>query len=94
MFLHMSKMKGQSCPMTSALTFVMSYEVLGLSAFFVCSCWGHAMFKCCQYAIDDSKKCACLPSISIKKTLLFCKKPLLGPRKMARDGKNGTKHVN
>jgi len=52
--------------MTSALTFVVSYEVLGLSTSFVGSYWGHAMFKCCQYVIDDSKVCVGLLSISIK----------------------------
>jgi hypothetical protein len=31
--------------MTFALTFVVFYEVLGLSTLFVGSYWGHAMFK-------------------------------------------------
>ncbi len=62
--------------MTSALTFVVSYEVLGLSAFFVRSCWGHVMFKCCQYAINDSKVCVSLPSISIKEALFFLQKTI------------------
>jgi hypothetical protein len=79
--------------MTSTLTFVMSCEVLGLSTPFVGSCWGHVMFKCYQYVIVDSKACANLLSISIKNNNQFCKKLLLGPRKVARDGKNGTKHV-
>ncbi len=52
--------------MTYALTFVVSCEVLGLSTFFVGSYWGHAMFKCCQYVIDDLKICVGLPFISIK----------------------------
>jgi hypothetical protein len=25
---------------------------------------------------------------------LFCKKPLLGPKKVTKDNKNGTKHVS
>jgi hypothetical protein len=54
--------------MTFALTLVVSCEVLGLSTFFVGSYWGHAMFKCCQYVIDDSKVCVGLLYISIKKT--------------------------
>jgi hypothetical protein len=80
--------------MTSTLTFVVYYEVLRLSTFFVGFCWCHAMYKCCQYAIDDSKVCTCLLSISIKQALLFCKKPSLGPRKVTRDDKNGTKDVS
>ncbi len=52
--------------MTSALTFVVSCEVLGLSTFFVGFYWGHAMFKCCQYVIDDFQICVGLPFISIK----------------------------
>jgi hypothetical protein len=52
--------------MTSTLTFVVSCEVVGLSTFFVGSYWGHAMFKCFQYVIDESKVCVGLLSISIK----------------------------
>jgi hypothetical protein len=52
--------------MTSALTFVVPYELLGLTMPFIGSCWGHAMFKCCQYVIDDIKVSTRLTSISIK----------------------------
>jgi hypothetical protein len=52
--------------MTFVLTFVLSCEVLGLLAPFVGSCWGHAMFKCCEYVIDNSKVCVGMPSTSIK----------------------------
>ncbi len=52
------KDEGSNIPtMTSTLAFVVSCEVLGLSTPFVGSCWGHVMFKCYQYAIDDSKVC-------------------------------------
>jgi len=33
--------------MTSALTFVVSCKLLGLTTPFIGSFWGHAMFKCC-----------------------------------------------
>jgi hypothetical protein len=33
--------------MTSALTSVVSCELLGLITPFIGSCWGHAMSKCC-----------------------------------------------
>jgi hypothetical protein len=63
------KDEGSNIPtMTSTLTFIVSCEVLGLSTPFVCSCWGHVMFECYQYAIDDSKVCVNFLSISIKKT--------------------------
>jgi hypothetical protein len=52
--------------MTFPLTFIVSYEVLGLLAPFVGSCSGHAMSKCCQYALDDSKVCVGLLFMSIK----------------------------
>jgi hypothetical protein len=65
MLLNMSKMKGDHSTMISILTFVMSCEVLGLSTPFVGTCWGHAMFKCCQCAANDSKVCIGLTSISI-----------------------------
>jgi len=35
---------------------------------FVGTCWGYAIFKCCQYAINDSKFNVNLTSISIKET--------------------------
>jgi hypothetical protein len=54
---------------TSTLTwYVVSYEVLGLSAPSIMACWGHVMSKCCQYAIEESKVCVGLPSISNFKT--------------------------
>jgi hypothetical protein len=52
--------------MTSTLASVVSCEILGLLAPFVGSYWGHAMSKCSQYSIDDSKVCVGLSSISIK----------------------------
>jgi hypothetical protein len=70
--------------MTSTLLFVVSYEVLGLLTIFVGSCWGHAMFKCCQYAIDDSKVCASLPSISIKEALFFLQKTITWTKKSGK----------
>ncbi len=53
--------------MTSVLTFVVSCKLLGLTIPFVGSYWGHAKFKCCQYAIDDTKVSIRLTLISIKK---------------------------
>jgi hypothetical protein len=52
--------------MTNALTFVVSCELLKLTTPFIGSCWGHAMYKCCQYATDDIKMSIGLTSISIK----------------------------
>jgi hypothetical protein len=52
--------------MTIVLTFVVSYEVLGLVEPLARSCWGHAMSKSCQYATDDSKVFIGLTLISIK----------------------------
>ncbi len=75
--------------MATALTFIVSCEVLGLTAPFV----GHAMFKCCQHAINDSKVCVGLTSISIKKHNPFCRKLSHGPKVMGRDEKSGSRHV-
>jgi hypothetical protein len=54
---------------------------LGLLTPFVGSCWGHAMSKWCQYAINDSKECVNLPFFPIKeaqsifgKTITWTKK--------------------
>jgi len=41
--------------MTSALTFVVSCELLRLTMPFRGSCWGHAIYKCCQYVTNDTK---------------------------------------
>ncbi len=57
--------------MTFALTTIVSCEVLGLFTPFVGTCWGHAMSKCCQCAIDDSKVYVSLTSISIKEAKLI-----------------------
>jgi hypothetical protein len=65
--LRMSKMKeGNLSTKTTILTSLVSCEVLGLTTPFVGACWGHAMFKCCQYATNDSKICVGITSISIK----------------------------
>jgi len=32
--------------MTFGIISIVSYEVMGLSKFFVRACWGHAMFNC------------------------------------------------
>jgi hypothetical protein len=53
--------------MTNALTFVVSCETLGWQTPFVGSCWGHAMSKYIQYAIDDVKVSIRLTSVSTKK---------------------------
>ncbi len=53
--------------MISALTSVVSCELLGLTTPLIGSCWGHAMSKCCQYVIDDTKVSTRLTSISMKK---------------------------
>jgi hypothetical protein len=52
--------------MTNALTFTIYCEALNLQTPFVGSCWGCAMSKCIQYAIDDAKVSTRLTSISIK----------------------------
>lgn len=54
--------------MITTLTFVVLFEVLGLTTPFITNCWGHTIFKCCQYVIDDTIICVVkLTSISIKK---------------------------
>jgi len=40
--------------MIYVLTYVVFYENFGLFTPFVQTCWGHAMFKNCQYATNDS----------------------------------------
>jgi len=52
--------------MTNALTYVVSCEALGLQTPFVGSCWGRAMSKCIQYAIDYAKVSIGLTFVSIK----------------------------
>jgi len=65
---------------TIALILIVSCEVLGLTTPFVGSCWGHAMFKCCQHAIDDFKICVNLAFISIEENNPFCKNLSHGPK--------------
>jgi hypothetical protein len=78
--------------MTTALTFVVSCEVLiMLTTPFTWSCWGHAMSKCCQYAIDDINVCVRLKSISIKKCQFILQMTITS--KVVRDVKKGRNHV-
>jgi hypothetical protein len=47
--------------LTYGLTFVVSCFALQLACPFVRSCFGHAMSKVTQYAIDDNKICVGFP---------------------------------
>jgi hypothetical protein len=67
------------CTMTIVLSSIIYCKVLGLTTPFIGSYWGHAMFKCCKYAIDNIKVYIGLTSISIKN--LFCKNHHLDPKK-------------
>jgi len=73
--------------------FLLSCEVLGLLIPFVKSYWGHAMSKCCQHVIANSKVCLNLKLISIKDAQSICKRLSHGPKKVVRDGNNGKRHV-
>jgi hypothetical protein len=70
--------------MTNVLTFVVSCELLGLTTPFVGSYWGHAMFKCCQYATDDTKMSIGLTLISIKKCQSILKKTIIWTKKSGK----------
>jgi len=52
--------------MIFALTYVVFCEVLRLATPSIWACWGHTMFKSCQYATNNFKICVNLISISIK----------------------------
>jgi hypothetical protein len=49
------------------------------------------MSKCYQYAIDDSKVFVRLTSIPSNNGDLFCKRRLLGQKKVGKDDNNGKK---
>ncbi len=70
--------------MTIVLTSIVSCEVLGLTTPFVGACWGHAMSKCCQYAIDDFKVCVSLTSISIKEAQSILQKTFTWTKKSGK----------
>lgn len=52
--------------MIITLAFIVLFEVLGLTTPFIGNCWGHTIFKCCQYVINDTIICVVKLSISIK----------------------------
>jgi hypothetical protein len=58
--------RGNLLTMTQVLIFIVSCEKLGLAHPFVGSYWGHAMFKCYQYATNDSKGYVGLIIVSIR----------------------------
>jgi hypothetical protein len=66
------------------MTFVVSCEALGLQTLFVGSCWGHAMLKCVQYAIDDLKVSIGLTFVSIKETQSILQKPITWTKKSGK----------
>lgn len=52
--------------MTTALMLVISYEALNLLQLFDGTCFGHAMSKVAQYAIDDDRISKNLALMSVK----------------------------
>jgi hypothetical protein len=48
------------------------------------SFWGRAMSKGCQYAIDDSKVCASLTSVSIKEEKSILQKTITWTKKSGK----------
>ncbi len=52
--------------MTITLKSIISYDVLGLTKHFQGSCFCHAFFKACQYALVYEKICKGLKYVSIK----------------------------
>jgi hypothetical protein len=63
--------------MIITLAFIVLLEVLGLTTPFIGNCWGHTIFKCCQYVLDDTTICV------VKLTSIYFAKnyhqKLLGP---------------
>jgi hypothetical protein len=60
---------------------------------FVGSCWGHAMFKCCQHATNDSKVCGGLTFIFIEETQSILQKTITLTKNNEKGNKRGTKHL-
>jgi hypothetical protein len=56
-------------------------QILGMLIPFVGACWGHAMSKCCQFAIDDTKVCVGLVLISIKLAQSILQKTIISTPK-------------
>jgi hypothetical protein len=54
--------------LTFALTFIVYCFALQLTCQILRSCFGHAMSKLAQYAIDDIKVCVGLSEVSLKET--------------------------
>jgi hypothetical protein len=79
--------------MTNALTSFVFYKLLGLTTPFIRSCWGHAMSKCCQYAIDDTKVFIGLTSIPIKECQSILQKTITWTKKSGKSLKSGRKLV-
>ncbi len=50
----------------NALTNIISCASLLLAQSYIVSSYGHAMSKCCQYAINDMKVCDGMREVSIK----------------------------
>jgi hypothetical protein len=70
--------------LTFALTSIVSCSTLQQACPFVRSCFGHAMSKVARYTIDNTKVCAGLLEVSLKKLNLRCKRPLLRQKKSGK----------
>jgi len=70
--------------MTITLKFVVSYDVLSLTKHFQGSCFGHAFFKACQYALIDEKICKGLKYVFVKTTQFDLQKCIIWSKKSGK----------
>jgi hypothetical protein len=92
-FLHMWRMKVE----------ILKYDLYPYFCYFMSSfevdntiykeLLGHVMFKCCQYAIDDTKVCVGLTLIFIKTCKFVFQKTIAWPIKTRKGAKSGKKHA-
>jgi hypothetical protein len=78
---------------TMALTNNVSCDPFMLPQPYATICYGHAMFKCCQYVTNDFKVCSGMHEVPSRLLSLLYKRQLLGPRKVGRASKNGFRLV-
>jgi len=75
---------GNFSTMTKILISIISCEGLSLAQPFVGSCCGLVMYKCCYYAINDSKFFFGLTIVSIKETQSILQKIITCTKKSGK----------
>jgi hypothetical protein len=79
--------------MAITLQSIIDYEPLKLLMVYEGTCFGHIMFKVCQYVTNDDKVFIGLKSVSVKDAQVGCRKNLPRLKFLGKGDKSGSRFV-